>query len=498
MRAGIAASAAVLAAACSDPDVIDVRVSTPTRLDPAADWSDVTVRVRDVATGQLVEEATTSPDRIGAPRDVLTADGLAVGRSYVVELEAHSLGCERGIALGRSVPFEHRDAPYQLAVQIGCAGEVAEIDPPRHARIGHRVVATADGGAIVVGGSGVLQQTMVAGATLYVPSELVSAVERYDPSQGRFVIGGDLRRPRIAPGVATLPSGDIAVAGGIVELPELVSDALDIVRPTTATVAPRDQLTMPRSAPAAIAFADRLAIIGGVATFMPPNPRPDVEIRSGDLIDDRPIILTDEEPITELAAAAVAPGVALVVAARDETPPRVALLRLDCGDGPCFEPVETEDPLPVGFRRGSLTVLGCEATRSTTTYLIGGETPSGAVAEVWCYQPGERLVYVGALPDPRSAHVAAVVHTPNGVRILAIGGDDTRALDMDVVSVDPCACAAIDPIERITLPMTAVGHDAATLADGSVLIVAGVDLFAAGMGIVRASADAALYFPESL
>lgn len=116
------------------------------------------------------------------------------------------------------------------------------------------LVATADGGALLVGGA-----AMGETAEDTVPT---SPVLRYDPGTNRWTEAGSLAFGRLFPAVALLPDGRVLVAGGEDRYgPTLTTEIYD---PATGTSTPGPPMPEPRADSRAVALPDgSVLLVGG-------------------------------------------------------------------------------------------------------------------------------------------------------------------------------------------------------------------------------------------
>ena len=96
---------------------------------PSLDLADalerVRIRVVETQSGAVVHQTMLGAAALSGTPELFDADGLEVGRPYVVVFDgpAPSL-CRHDRIAGRSVPFQHREGPYEVPIQIGCVDVV--------------------------------------------------------------------------------------------------------------------------------------------------------------------------------------------------------------------------------------------------------------------------------------------------------------------------------------------------------------------------------------
>ncbi len=498
----LAACVAALASACEDTRVLDVRLVLPTGLVLTEVVEELTIRVIDGETEQVVAEATVATERVGGEDDLLDLGDLQNGHSYVVTISAPvadgSDACQvRGRVVGLSAPFVHRESSSTVAVQLGCADELVPTrGAPLRARLAHRVVTDGEGNAVIVGGGRTLTVRSGVGED-WVYEDMVRTIERYDPTTGSFSEGGDLRETRAFPAALRLEGGEVAVIGGNQTLDPVCWDATEAISPTA--IEPRNLLAQPRCFPEAVALDGAVVVLGG-AVLQPENGAEVLDaslgIRLIDSVSGSPFRVRP-------AVHTLSDGTSAVVAGGSDTEPVVQILRLDDGGVASFEDVSGNVPPPTWG--GGSAYVPCEEGGGAV-YLVGGLDQGLETPEAWCYldRPGGgSVVEAGELDTERANHVMLAVRGPaNDHRLLVIGGSGGTDVHFDalLIEVDGCGCGPLGETTIIPLPegFIPLHHAATVLDDGSVLIVGGTQLVEESGGDVffHGAASSALFIPN--
>lgn len=502
------AIAAPLALGCRSADRLEVRFVHASTLFPS-DFDRVTLRIRDVARDTIVDQGTIAGDALDRPARVIDQTKMTDGRTYVLEVVATAPACtRRGRAVGRSLPFEHRDGNYAVAIQVGCADEFAKTrGEPSAGRLGHVLVTEASGGAVLLGGAaGVATPS-------FRPIDPVMLVERYDPATGNFVPAGSLSVQHVLGSGAALPSGSVAVFGGYSEVG--CGSAVDLLTGSSSSNA--GTLDPPRcfATAAYVPRLDRVLVAGG-ANSTPLNRQQDIELWPA-AFDGAPI---------EVAGTAFRSGPAVVVLGDDLRAmiaggttnelrgPQVEMLEVggSCGEGAACTRAIDGEMLPVnGWTQTAASWVPCAGTDGGgAVYVTGGDeastlpmTPATTRSDVWCWREGmDRIEHVGSLPNARRGHRQVTVGGPSGSQRLLIAAgeiEETGAVpysDAILVPADGCTCAIGTP-ESIPLGISALayGMQATPLADGSVLVVGGAT-FDTTAGTVIGTSDSVLFVPD--
>lgn len=322
----------------------------------------------------------------------------------------------------------------------------------------HAAVATADGGAIVFGGSRGL-------------GVLSDAIERFDPATRTLTRIGTLATGRSNHAAVSLGDGRVLVFGGSLALGPNVAELVD---EHSGAVSPAGVMAQTRSRHAAVRLADgRVLAVGGVnrntAELWDPTTR------TWRLLGSR-LAHAREYP----SATLLADGKVLVVGGDDYRMGAYVFAEIFNPATERFTPVAgapTERRFLHGAWRqadGSVLVAGGEGSAADGSQV-------GAWATVWRFDPvSAGFASLPALGEPRT--VIAGVMTPDD-ELLLIGGQDSAWQVVDSgVSRRAAAQTALP-----TLPSARSWHTLTRLADGRVLVLGGSDevrgVFAAGGAI---------------
>ena len=507
--------------ACS-PHRIEVTLVHSRALVPESVFGEVTLRIVDADDGRVVHEGSTAGTSLARAVTLFDATDLAPGERYVAELEADAGAvCARGRAVGRSTPFVHEEDDYAVSIQIGCADAfTSTARDPDVPRMAHRLVTTTDGDAMLIGGASTIQFAPAPGTLGF--EGFTATTERYDPTRGEFVPGGQLVSPRIVPAVVALPGGEVGVMGGVQPTAPLCESSIEIVAGLSSATA--GSLAHPRCWPSAVWLPalSRAVVIGGqeVASTAEALDRTrdaeayDASLRSrlSNGIAGRGYLVVPEViPLADGESALVVAGVPAWMPT-----PVVSRMRADpaCDGEICVDAVPMHEAPTDGFTNVAATYVDCDGNGGAV-YVLGGESgPDDArIArdQVWCYRdvPGVigEVVRAGSLPAPRTQAVAVTV---SGSRVLVIGGtpnDSTVPMggfrrpyeDALLSRADGCTCAPLDPaaMESVPLPIDglALMHDATVLHDGSVLVVGGLRIAMDNRSAI-ASGESILFVPD--
>lgn len=510
-------AAMLLCGACSQPR-IDVQLVHSRSLVPADAFDRLTLRITEAEGGRVVHEGSVDKAALADAATLFDADALRDGEPYVLTVVADApRACRtRGRAVGRSLPFTHREEGYTVGVQVGCADELSTTRRrPSIARLGHRLVTASDGEAVLVGGAGTFLLNGGGSHPLGL-EDITPVVERYDPRTGQFLPAGSLVTARALPAVVPLAGGDVAVFGGVTEVYPYCESGTELSIGLSTVHGP--PLAHGRCFPSGVHLteADRVVVLGGSADVAAREA--DGEVFDGAVSESLGGAVSGRtyRAMPELVplaggrralivggAPAADPGHVFAVAAADGA----------CEGEVCIEAVGEPASLGAGLVDAAAAHVPC-ASGGGAVYVLGGQ--SGAEGthvardEVWCYrdEPGVtgEVVPAGTLPAKRTKAVAVAVDgLDGGHALLLIGGtaDDSTGNgapyeDALLAPVDGCRCTTLGPsaFERLSLPFDgfAIMHDATRLPDGSVLIVGGLRL--REMGRVEASGEAALFIPD--
>lgn len=501
--------------ACQPPEAVHVRLVSGSGLDVERNVDDL--RIGFFRVGQTAPDVDLSPDaemRDGQT-DLASSAGLTVGETYEVRVVGTSSNCLRDPqrVVGRSLPFEHRAETYEVVVQIGCADEFQPTaGPPVHARIDHRVVPLPDGSALVIGGA-----TSQPGDGAPESMNAVTAVERYDPRTGTFEEIGETTLGRVQSGAIYLEAtGEVAVAGGW-STSTLCNGTTEVVWPSPR-VGPR--LLASRCAPELVAFGEDVLAIGSALDF-------EVTLGAGEPTHERlPGDLgAAGSPLTPGGALRLSPrvgsfsGGALIgglryrINAMDmlESEVETSFERLvpNCGFGPCTQAVGLlADEFPAFYSSYAMVGLECPSG-GATVYVMGGVavepvepvracddlTPCGEGQNcnagvcfaaqthdgMYCYATATGVIErVGALETSIAFPELVALEGEDVQRRLLLTGSDVSRPDSSFavpIVADACTCRRPNESAPVDLPpgARAQRHAAAVLADGSVLLVGGLD-----------------------
>jgi hypothetical protein len=487
-----------LAIGCAG-EPVEIRLIHPVEL-MTADFTSTTIEILDAETDAVVQSTTTAStvdEALELPD--LDATELELGGRYRIRIKAEHPVCTKR-AVGESLPFEHRADAYVVSVQIGCADEFTRTRRrPNVSRFGASLVATADGRAVLIGGA---REISVPAGDLPQLLSVTSATERYDPAIGAFLPAASLTVPRAGATTVALDDGAVAVFGGATGDARVCSSNVD--RLFGLSVAAVQELEVPRcSASAALvrdASGGRILVAGGAASS-------DIEI-----YDER----AGAHSGASIASAQPRGSPELVALAGGES----ALLVAGAATEPLAELVTTTGVTPIsggpagGLRETAAVYVRCANPASGeppgVVYLLGGLDGAGTNVsdEIWCYRDdgSSALELAGQLPTRRRAAVAVALRDrPLELpRVLLIGGAESApggpgpfgGRDAAVVPVNGCGCEAY-PGTELAVPIESdflVGHSAAVLADGSVLVVGGLDFDSAEHAV--ATGEAVLFIPD--
>jgi len=483
----------LLVLACAEPEAIRLRL-VPTRgLEPERDFERVTLRVRG-ADGGLVAEAT----RAGGGGDLGGADALRVGESYRVELIAETrdgVCTTRGRAVGRSLPFTHREGGREVYLQVGCADEMAETrGRPMRGRILQQLTATDEGGAIVTGGTSELR---LDGGEM--TPEFLREVEYYDPRTGRFRDEASLAAARLLAPQLRLDDGRVVIAGGLSPLFGCESSVEVVWPPGAAPVTQR--LEVPRCGSAAFRLRSGVGFFGGAVPGSPLDPPPpNAELHDPGMTGP-PRRVVGGALRSSPKGVTIGGGRGALLAPGDDDAAPFELFLDDCGEGPCFRDPDVEGVLPAGWVGPELVYADCPEGGGSV-FVVGGvdrsEDPEADETEtdrVWCWldRAGEGTFReTHPLPAPRGYHE---VFLANG-ELIVVGGDEGLR-----VPIDPCSCEtlAVSLAEAsFAYPPGPPGlfQESARLDDGTVLVHGGFSGFASSPTTVRGEVSAWLYVPD--
>jgi hypothetical protein len=498
------ASAAIGVIGCREAPVLELKLLASPGLDPNEDFKSLHVRITEASSSALVIEADTDGAAVGSGRGVLDLEALEVGAGYVVSVVAEvPAACRKLRAVGRSLPFSHREESYTVTLRIGCADEFAPLlEPLPEPRIGARVIALPDGDALVVGGSHVL---MSAADGSWVSSfEPIATTVRYSAQTGRFSPGGVLVTPRSFPAVVRVPSG-VAVIGGVGEGQNECLSAVEILGGSASFVA--EPLDLPRCLPGATALEGQsgVLVVGGMLTSPAPGEGEAELYDASGLEHVGAAIRANAQHYEAITVPLAAAGTGFVVGAASVPGTSVEIFRKDCDGHPCFT-LPDEEPAE-GVNNAAATYVPC-AKGGGAVYVTGGlvdeVTELDARDDVLCYldrPEGGRLVNAGKLLAPRWAHTAVAVRGTHP-RVLVMGGAPaygaTSYANGELFDVDPCTCGAAEAGEVVPTPPGAYlfFHGSDRLEDGSVFVAGGIRADELTLEHIPGATYAAVFIPD--
>ncbi len=505
--------AAIFVGGCLSADQIELVIVSTEPISGAPPPQALRVQIFERATGERIVEQTVD----AAEGRLAGLGALRHGAEYILALEAlFGAGtCADDRAVGLSTPFVHQHGGYAIPIQVGCADEFGRtLSQPNVGRLAAGLETAADGTVLLAGG--VPRVELRESNSVVV--DVVDVVERYDPLTGDFTTSGTMLTGRAFPALQALPQGGVAVFGGVLEGIPACEGTIELIVGAASTA--KGSLSQRRcfAEVALLPAVGRIVVGAGAETpgmrttdFEAYDVEAEVQTESeieGRVYRQAPRFVALGNGETMLAIGGVAPvaGGPIVEA-------------VHYGDGcsggaPCTFAI----PAPGLDQRGLTSTAAVYAecpTGGGTVYITGGLTGGGdsgrALDQILCIREEEnladlRIVQTGTLPEPRARHEMVVVRGTSP-RLLVVGGGQTMSFteslleDALLVPIDPCACIQPSPqvLERVPLPFTgsAVLHQVAPLADGSVLLVGGARIFNDQQGPrYEALGEAALFVPE--
>ncbi|MBK8482130.1 MAG: hypothetical protein IPL40_13345 [Proteobacteria bacterium] len=492
--------AATLVGACRERPTLLLELA-PSGIDPAAVDGQLTLGVIELATGRLLGEATLPTHALSDQRRLFEGLSLVDGHSYRLRVDVHfaEASCTseqpelHRRALGLSPSFVYTADLQAVEVYLGCADGTRAGGNPE-LRVYHTATWVPEGGlqgrVLLVGG---VTPSLTA-LELETPGETkaLRTIESFDPVSGQFTpLQVELSSARFLQQAALLDSGDVLLSGGFA--PAQVGDATIFVAVKTVErlrdgrIAALPDLHEGRGAHGQLLLpSGQVAVFGGIGSEGAPllsverfDPRG--ADSSSSLSLDWPALLPTVVDFGDGRHVLVAGGAG--PEDRDITGQVFCFAApCDCGDPPCARAL-------AGFGAGQSRFgapgvrVPCAGGKGGAIYLVGGgrEDPETKVDtmynDIYCLDTKgpERLARVGELHRRRSGHSATLVAGPAGPRLFVAGGGgelpDTPST-AELVPVD-CACGTIasDAIKLITLRGARFGHTATLLPDGTVLLV---------------------------
>ena len=391
-----------------------------------------------------------------------------------------------GDAIGKTAPFTVATAPDRLPVAIARLEETCAVGNLVHARK-RPVVAAAGAGALVVGGFDMADVE-------------VHAAEYFDPLAGGFV---ELVTPTSMSfgGAATapLPDGRVFVLGGLPFGGYVVFDPTQ----TPPAFQTPGAFAPPRAYAQVVALDDHTVLIaGGCGALAAGGTACDsgmaqrgvtiLDLDTGNTMDRPSLQLARAGGVASLQHSALGEAiVALAGGVGDDGMALADVERISLGLTPGT--LDTTENAP-----GLATVLDSGAI--LTAFAPAGEPASNAAAIV---VPGRSDAAM--IPSPGPARGGAVMVALEDGTAIAIGGVIATALPPP----DPAFAVAAPILYRPMQGWRAAGaalptgdallqHAAARLADGSVLVVGGVEMDTDGVTPTSVSINAAYRYRPSL
>lgn len=311
----------------------------------------------------------------------------------------------------------------------------------------HAAVATADGGAVVIGGS-------------RGESTLSTAIDRFDPATRRFTRIGALATGRAGHSALRLADGQVLVFGGVTSASE--APFAELVDERTGSAVRAGTMVLPRSRHGAVALDDGRALaIGGVG-------RDSVEIwepttRRWRLVPQRMAHTREYASATRLAD-----GRVLIVGGDTAAADYVFAEVFD----PRTERFTRVGPAPDERRwLHSAHLLSDGSVMIAAGVGLAGHNAIALLPTVWRYQPAtQTFAPMPALTGTR--FFAASVLTPDD-ELLLIGGQ--TAIEFSSANGVSYRVRAGQQRALPPLPASVLFHTATRLADGRVLVVGGED-----------------------
>lgn len=508
---------ALLAAGCSDDVRISIDLVRAPMLVPRDDFQGMTIRVRDAIDGDLVAERIVPEVDIREGAELLPLDELETGEAYVLSIGAPAEDCSlRGRAYGRSLPFEHRDRDYRVAVQIGCADTFMEAPDTTRPRILASMTTDGRGRGLIAGG--------VAGATIspdgFATTGATDVLEQYDPRTGQFE---EITLPHVAPPWPSLASygdsgGAALVAGGGFLIPPCDAAAA-LIAQDTAVRAPALSTARCGGASVGIRRTRQVLVAGGQLSGAAIFDRTlDYELyregtlegtMAGSVLRVRPALV----PLADGCSALIVGGIPAGFSG-----PQFEVFHAggECGpSAPRLEAVAVA-PLPPGvtlpdvWLEPAATYVPCESGGGAV-YAVGGrqgyEPGSNDVYDtVWCWRdaPDSQVVFAGRLPHARSMMAVVAVEGRDDPRLLVIGGSpeepEIAVPPAQLLSVQGCTCAPVDPTAAtspaVPLPAPPLLPAATLLGDGTVLATGATMTSMTGITTLTAAGGAVVFFAD--
>ena len=376
--------------------------------------------------GQGRIEPGIGPVQSGVP--VLTPP-LDANRRYTLVVEAAGQpAARRDLDLAVGYRDRYQQLPVPFLVQY------------------HAAVTTADGTALVIGGS---RGTNV----------LSDAIDRFDPVTGGFTRIGTLRTGRGNHTATRLADGRILVLGGNVSVD--IGAVADVIDPRTGAVSGGGTLQLPRHRHATVALADgRALVVGG-------SNRNTVELWDPATSSFR-LVAARMSHVREYPTATLLADGRVLIAGGYTVAPTYVFAEV-------FDPrTETFAPVAAAVRERRYFHTA-HRLRNGKVLLAGGETAddaTGAVtplASVLEFDPAlGTLTLLRALDTART--LAAAVQSPDD-DLLLFGGDTPGAAP----TASAAGYRAAAPRSLATMPQARAFHTATRMGDGRVLIVGGDD-----------------------
>jgi hypothetical protein len=324
----------------------------------------------------------------------------------------------------------------ELAVEPAWRNRLRSFDAP--AMTGHAAAATADGSALVLGGSrgeGVLS----------------SAIDRFDPATQRFTRLGHMATGRSDMSAVPLGDGRVLVFGGSTSTVQ--PPFAEIVDTRTGTASPGGWMMLPRSRHAALRLADgRVAAVGG-------TQRNSIELWSPGS-NTWALAGNRMAHTREHATASLLPDGRVLIVGGDTPADNYSFAEIFDPANETFTPVANA-PTERRWMHAALTLA------DGSVLIVGGENANGALASIWRFDIGtQRFVAQTPLTAARSV-VRAVVTSDD--EVLLYGGEQQG----DVGSSSGVAWRGGSQRALPEMSAPRAWHTLTRLSDGRLLVLGG-------------------------
>ncbi|RKH10821.1 hypothetical protein D7V97_12825 [Corallococcus sp. CA053C] len=494
VRSPLLAALVALAAACGEKEVapsLDLVTVACAGTPPL----DGVTHLRFRVSGPGVE---TARERVSTVRWTAgDVPALPVGRARVLEVRAYAGAPEHGgqlLSLGRSAPVdiaEGQEAPVRVFlrrlgefVPVNVSASPDTCAMPRETRAGHTATLLPDGRVLFAGG---------------YPPEAKGArpasgtTEVFDPETGTFSPGPDVGA-RAFHTASLLPDGKVLLAGGAEALDpasmQRTARIVDVAAGTASSVEPK--VARYQHAAAMDAEGHVLLVGGRSAEGSPVFKAEGFDAASGRFVD-----VPTEVPRVDAALTVMPDGRTLLVAGgADATGPQADVMGF-AFEGNTFSRLSAGARLQVPRVGAAVAMLGREEDGPRPVLMGGfnGVDPEKGARAVGSSEVLEGVASVGDGPALLPRGNACAVSLPDG-RVVVLGGrandfGTPRAMDRAELII-PRKDAQPSVLGLPLMPQPRVGHTCTALADGSVLVVGGVD---DSTGEARAPIDALVVMP---